>query len=277
MSREQYFPRLFMVEIVVVAIALIFLAPFYFVIANSVKPFGAIVANAASFPETLHVQNYVTAWEDVRFPVVLMNSVIVSTFSIGGMVMLGAMAAWRMVRRPHFASRALFILFVAAMVIPFQSVMIPMVKVAKELGIINTRPGVIIIYFGFGMPLTVFLLHGFVKGVPRELEESAYIDGCTTWQSFFHVVLPMMRVMIVTVIILQALWIWNDFLLPALVLFSRDLQTIPLGIFRFFGQHMDRWDLALATLTMGMFPVIVLFLFLQKYIIRGVAAGSVKG
>jgi len=277
MSREQYFPRLFFVELAVIVVALVFLAPFYFVLANSVKPFGAIVANAASFPETFHYQNYVAAWEDVRFPVVLMNSVIVSTFSIGGMVMLGAMAAWRMVRRPHIVSRALFILFVAAMVIPFQSVMIPMVKVAKVLGIINTRIGVIIIYFGFGMPLTVFLLHGFVKGVPRELEESAYMDGCTTWQSFFHVVLPMMRVMIVTVIILQALWIWNDFLLPALVLFSRELYTIPLGIFRFFGQHMDRWDLALATLSMGMLPVIILFLFLQQYIIRGVAAGSVKG
>ena len=277
MSREQYFPRLFFIELAVIVVALVFLAPFYFVLANSIKPFGAIVANAASFPDTFHYQNYVAAWEDVRFPVVLMNSVIVSTFSIGGMVMLGAMAAWRMVRRPHLVSRALFILFVAAMVIPFQSVMIPMVKVAKVLGIINTRIGVIIIYFGFGMPLTVFLLHGFVKGVPRELEESAYMDGCTTWQSFFHVVLPMMRVMIVTVIILQALWIWNDFLLPALVLFSRELYTIPLGIFRFFGQHMDRWDLALATLSMGMLPVIVLFLFLQKYIIRGVAAGSVKG
>jgi raffinose/stachyose/melibiose transport system permease protein len=277
MRQERYFPRLFLVEIAVIVVALIFLAPFYFVFANSVKPFGAIIQNAASFPETFHYQNYVRAWEEVRFPTVFMNSVIVSVFSIGGMVLLGSMAAWRMVRRPHLFSRVLFILFVAAMVIPFQSVMIPMVKVAKVLGIINTRPGVIIIYFGFGMPLTVFLLHGFVKGVPRELEESAYIDGCTTVQSFFHIVLPMMRVMIVTVIILQALWIWNDFLLPALVLFSRELHTIPLGIFRFFGQHMDRWDSALATLTMGMVPVIILFLFLQKYIIRGVAAGSVKG
>ena len=277
MSRERYLPTLLVVELLVVAVALVFLAPFYFVIANSVKPFGAIIQNAASFPETFHFQNYIRAWEEVRFPQVLMNSIIVSTFSIGGMVLLGAMAAWRMVRRPHLVSRVLFILFVAAMVIPFQSVMIPMVKVAKVLGIINTRPGVIMIYFGFGMPLTVFLLHGFVKGVPRELEESAYIDGCSTMQSFFHIVLPMMRVMIVTVIILQALWIWNDFLLPALVLFSRELHTIPLGIFRFFGQHMDRWDSALATLTMGMFPVILLFLFLQKYIIRGVAAGSVKG
>ncbi len=277
MSREQYFPRLFFVEIAVIIVALIFLSPFYLVVANSVKPFGAIIQNAAAFPETFHYENYIRAWQQVRFPTVLMNSVIVSTFSIAGMVMLGSMAAWRMVRRPHLASRVIFILFVAAMVIPFQSVMIPMVKVANVLGIINSRVGVIIIYFGFGMPLTVFLLHGFVKGVPKELEESAYIDGCTVWQSFFRIVLPMMRVMIVTVIILQALWIWNDFLLPALVLFSRHLHTIPLGIFRFFGQHMDRWDSALATLTMGMLPVIVLFLFLQKYIIRGVAAGSIKG
>ncbi|MFP4204690.1 MAG: carbohydrate ABC transporter permease [Spirochaetaceae bacterium] len=276
MSREQYFPRLFLIEIVVLAVALVFLAPFYFVVANSVKPFGAIIQNAASFPETFHIENYIRAWRQVRFPVILANSVIVSTFSIGGMVMLGSMAAWRLVRRPHHVSRLIFIFFVAAMVIPFQSVMIPMVKVAKVLSIINTRAGVIIIYFGFGMPLTVFLLHGFVKGVPKELEESAYLDGCTTMQSFAYVVLPMMRVMIVTVIILQALWIWNDFLLPALVLYSRNLHTIPLGIFRFFGQHMDRWDSALATLTMGMLPVIVLFLFLQKYIIRGVTAGSVK-
>ncbi len=277
MSQGRYSPKHFLIEIAVILVALLFLAPFYFVVANSVKPFGAIIQNAASFPETFQFQNYVRAWEQVQFPVVLMNSIIVSTFSIAGMVLFGSMAAWRMVRRPHLVSRVMFLLFVAAMVIPFQSVMIPMVKVARVLGIINSRPGVIMIYFGFGMPLTVFLLHGFVKGVPRELEESAYIDGCSTLQSFFFIVLPMMRVMIVTVIILQALWIWNDFLLPALVLFSRDLHTIPLGIFRFFGQHMDRWDSALATLTMGMLPVIVLFLFLQKYIIRGVAAGSVKG
>jgi raffinose/stachyose/melibiose transport system permease protein len=264
-------------EIAVIIVALVFLAPFYFVVANSVKPFGDIIRDAASWPTTFHFQNYVQAWQQVKFPLVLLNSVVVSTFSISGMVLLGSMAAWRMVRRAHLASRILFLLFVAAMVIPFQSVMIPMVKVARVLGITNTRPGVIIIYFGFGMPLTVFLLHGFVRALPRELEESAYIDGCTTTQSFFHIVLPMLRVMIVTVIILQTLWIWNDFLLPALILFSPRLHTIPLGIFRFFGQHMDRWDSALATLTMGMFPIIVFFLFLQKYVIRGVAAGSVKG
>ncbi|HKJ85864.1 MAG TPA: carbohydrate ABC transporter permease [Spirochaetia bacterium] len=277
MSDETYFPRLFVLEIIVIAVAIVFLAPFYFVLVNSVKPFGEILRNAAAWPETYSFENYVRAWTEVSFPRVLMNSIIVTVFSIGGMIVLGSMAAWRMVRRPHIVSRVLFVLFVAAMVIPFQSVMIPMVKVARVLGMTNTRVGVIIIYFGFGLPLTVFLLHGFVKNIPRELEESAYIDGCTTFQSFFHIVLPMLRVMVVTVIILQTLWIWNDFLLPALILFSSRLHTIPLGIFRFFGQHMDRWDSALATLAMGMTPIIVFFLFLQKYVIRGVTAGSVKG
>jgi len=273
----RYFPRLLVLEIVSIAAALVFLAPFYFVIVNSVKPFGEILRNAAAWPETFTFENYTRAWREVQFPVVLMNSVLVSVFSIAGMVILGSMAAWRMVRRPHWVSRAIFLLFVAAMVIPFQSVMIPMVKVAKVLGLINTRIGIIFIYFGFGMPLTVFLLHGFVKGVPKELEESAYIDGCTAMQSFLHIVLPLLRIMIVTVVILQTLWIWNDFLLPAIVLFSSRLHTIPLGIFRFFGQHMDRWDSALATLAMGMLPIVVMFLILQKSVIKGVTAGSVKG
>ncbi len=277
MSSERYSPRLFVLEVVVILMAIVFLSPFYFVLVNSVKPFGEILRNAAALPQDITLSNYANAWQQVRFPTVFFNSLIVTSFSIGGMVLLGAMAAWRMVRRPHSVSKFIFVLFVAAMVIPFQSVMIPMVKVAKVLGLINSLPGVVIIYFGFGMPLTVFLLHGFVKGVPKELEESAYIDGCTTMQSFFRIVFPLLRVMIVTVVILQTLWIWNDFLLPALILFSSRLHTIPLGIFRFFGQHMDRWDAALATLTMGMAPIIVFFLFLQRYVIKGVTAGSVKG
>jgi raffinose/stachyose/melibiose transport system permease protein len=276
MIHKKYFPRLFLIEILVFLVALVYFSPFYFVIVNSLKPFGEIIENAASFPSTLRFQNYVTAWNKVSFPRVFLNSLLVTSFSIAGMVLMGAMAAWRMVRRPHKISGIIFILFVAAMVVPFQSVMIPMVKVSKMLGLLNSIPGVVVIYFGFGMPLTVFLLHGFVKGIPKELEESAYIDGCSTFQSFFHIVFPLMRTMVVTVIILQTLWIWNDFLLPLLVLFGEGKRTIPLGIFSFFGQYLNQWDSALATLIMGMIPIIIFFLILQNYIIRGITAGSVK-
>jgi len=276
MRTRKYFPKLFLVEMAVLVVGIIFLSPFYFVVVNSLKPFGEIIQNAASIPSTLKFENFVRAWNEVSFPRVFLNSLLVTAFSIGGMVILGAMAAWRMVRRPHKVSGFIFVLFVAAMVIPFQSVMIPMVKVAKVFHLLNSIPGIVIIYFGFGMPLTVFLLHGFVKGIPKELEESAYIDGCSTFQSFFRIVLPLMRTMVVTVVILQTLWIWNDFLLPLLVLFDEGIKTIPLGIFSFFGQYLNQWDWALATLIMGMIPIIIFFLILQNYIIKGITAGSVK-
>ncbi len=276
MIRRKYFPRLFLIEAAVVVVGIIFLSPFYFVVVNSLKPFGEIIQNAASFPSELKFDNYLKAWSEVTFPRVFLNSLLITSFSIAGMVLMGSMAAWRMVRRPHRVSGFIFVLFVAAMVIPFQSVMIPMVKVAKVFHLLNSIPGVVVIYFGFGMPLTVFLLHGFVKGIPKELEESAYIDGCTTFQSFFLIVLPLMRTMVVTVIILQTLWIWNDFLLPLLVLFDEGIRTIPLGIFSFFGQYLNQWDWALATLIMGMIPIILFFLVLQNYIIKGITAGSVK-
>jgi raffinose/stachyose/melibiose transport system permease protein len=276
-TRRNYPVRYLGIEIAVLLTGLIFLSPFYFILTNAVKPFGSIVRNAASWPEAFYYQNFVEAWRVVDMPRALLNSFLITSLSITGMVIMGSMAAWRMVRRPHRLSRIYFVLFVAAMVIPFQSVMIPMVKVANVFNLINTLHGVVIIYFGFGMPLTVFLMHGFVKSVPRELEESAYIDGCSTIQSFFRIVLPLLQTMVVTVIILQTLWIWNDFLLPLLVLFSRRLHTVPLGIFRFFGQYMDQWGGALATLTMGMVPIVIFFLLLQRYIIRGVTAGSVKG
>lgn len=276
MSRSPYFPHRFAVEVIVILVAVLFLAPFYFVLVNSLKPLGAIIENAAALPATLNLENYARAWRVASFPRILLNSLIITSVSIAGMVLMGAMAAWRMVRRPHAVSRIIFILLVAAMVIPFQSVMIPMVKISSMLRLINSMHGVIFIYFSFGIPLTVFLFHGFVKSVPRELEESAYIDGCSTFQSFFRIVLPLLQTMVVTVIILQTLWIWNDFLLPLLILFDEKLQTIPLGIFRFFGRYQSQWDSALATLTMGMVPIVLFFLFLQKYIIRGVTAGSVK-
>jgi raffinose/stachyose/melibiose transport system permease protein len=276
-SQGNYSVQIFLLEFLIVLIALLFLSPFYFIIINSFKPFGQIVQNAASFPEFFRFENYAVAWRTVKFPLVFMNSVLVSTFSITGMVLLGAMAAWRMVRRPHMISGLVFVIFIAAMMIPFQSVMIPMVKVASMFGLLNSIPGIVIINIGFGLPLTVFLFHGFVKTIPLDLEEAAYLDGCTTLQTFFLIVLPLMKSMVATVIILQTLWLWNDFLLPLLILFKDSIKTIPLGIFSFFGQYLNQWDSALATLVMGMIPIILFFLLLQNAVIKGITAGSVKG
>ncbi len=263
--------------LVLLFVALLFLSPFYYIIVNSVKSYGEILKDAGSWPTHLVLENYSIAWKWVNFLQAFFNSLFITTVSLTLMVSVGAMAAWRMVRRSHRVSSIVFSLFVVAMVVPFQSVMIPMMKVTSELGLLNSRLGIIVIYQGFGMPFTVFLLHGFVKTVPRELEESAYLDGCRTMQTFGYIVLPLLKSILATVAILQTFWIWNDFLLPLLVLFDATKRTIPLAVFSFFGQYTDQWDYALATLNMGMIPIIVFFLLLQRFIIRGVAAGSLKG
>lgn len=182
-----------------------------------------------------------------------------------------------MVRRPTRYNRVLFSLFVVAMVIPFQSVMIPLVKVVSTLDLMNSISGLVICYLGFGAPMSIFLFHGFVKGVPVEVEEAATVDGCTPYGVFFRIVYPLMLPMMVTVIILNTLWIWNDYLLPSLVLQKAELRTIPIATYAFFGQYTKQWDLALPALVLGILPVIVFFLAMQKYIIQGIMAGSVKG
>ena len=259
-------------------LAVTWMSPMYLVFVNSLKDFGAILRNAAALPDPVVTDNYRVAWELADFATALANSLFVTILAVGGLVVIGAMAAWRMARRPHRWHKVLFSLFVVAMVVPFQTLMIPTVQLSTWLNIVNTRSGLVLLYLSFGMPLTVFFLHGFVQSsVPREIEEAARIDGATSWQTFRLVVLPLMRPMIATVSILHAFWIWNDFLLPLLVLFDPTRRTIPLAIFSFFGVHSDQWDLATAALVMGMVPIVVFFLIFQRFIIRGVAAGSLKG
>ena len=277
MNTDRYTVQTLIIEILMIIAALIFIAPFYFIIVNSFKTYGEILTNSFSLPLKPTFDNYVTAWTQTQFPRVLLNSIIITVFSLAGMVFMGTAAAWKLVRIPNRASRIIFVLFVTAMVIPFQSIMIPLMKVVSVLGLFDSRIGLIIMYFGFGMPFTVFLFHGFVKGVPLELEEASIIAGAGDLRIYWSVVTPLLQPMIVTVIILQTLWIWNDFLLPLLVLTDKPLHTIPLAIYSFFGTYSDDWDKALATLMMGMIPIVAFFLSLQRYIIKGIVAGSLKG
>jgi len=264
-------------EIVMVLLALVFLIPFYFLFVNSVKTFSDLLTNSASWPKSFEWHNYARAWEITNFPKAFTNSLIVTVISNAVLSMFSAMAAYRMVRHNSRFNRFLFAIFVAAMVIPFQSIMIPLVKVMSSLNLMNSIPGLIIAYLGFGVPLSVFLFHGFVKSIPLEIEEAARVDGTSIYGTFFRIVLPLMKPMFVTVIILNTLWIWNDYLLPSLVLQSADLRTIPIATFAFFGQFTKQWDLALPALVLGILPVIIFFLAMQKYIVEGITQGAVKG
>lgn len=264
-------------ELFIILVALLFLSPFYFVVVNSLKPFGEILKNAASIPKVFAWSNYVNAFEKINFLRVLFNSLVITSISVALLVLLGSMTSWWIVRHGSLLTTVLFFAFVAAMITPFQSIMIPLMRVLTKLSFINRRFGLIIVYMGYSTPFTVFLYHGFIKSVPVQLEEASIIDGCNTLKTFVYIVMPLIKSMTVTVLILQALLIWNDFLLPLLILSNKALHTIPLAVFSFFGQYTNRWDYALATLVLGMLPIVVFFLFLQRYVVAGVRAGSVKG
>ena len=165
--------------------------------------------------------------------------------------------------------------FVAAMLVPFQSVMIPLVALFGKAQMLN-QIGIIFMYLGFGGSMSIFLYHGAMKSIPRALDEAAIIDGASRWQVFWKVIFPMLKPTTVTVAVLNTMWIWNDYLLPSLVINSPTTQTIPLKMFFFFGQYTKQWHLALAGLVIAILPVIIFYFFMQKQIIKGVADGAVK-
>lgn len=273
---QRYTKRTFILEILTILLGLIFLIPFYFVIINSLKSFSEILLNTSAWPREFQWNNYVEAWRRLQYPKVFLNSLLITVFSNLGIVVINSMAAYRLVRSPNKISKIIFVLFISAMVIPFQSIMIPLVRVTSQLGLLNSIPGIIVMYLGFGAGFSIFLYHGFIKAIPREIEEAAIVDGCSSFCVFWRIVFPLLKPITVTIVILNSLWIWNDFLLPLLVLQDQNLRTIPLATFFFFGQYTKQWDLALAALILGIIPLLIFFFFLQRHIIKGITAGSIK-
>ncbi|MCX8131218.1 MAG: carbohydrate ABC transporter permease [Clostridia bacterium] len=263
--------------ILAITLALVFLIPFYFVLVNSFKTYKEISVSTASLPSALNLQNYYEVFRILNYPKVFMNSLIITVTSNVGLVIISSMAAYWMARHPNKFNSLLFGLFVSSSLIPFQSIMLPMVRVAKTVGWQNNYYGILFCYLGFGVAFTLFLYHGFIKSISVEIEESASIDGCTRFGVFWKIVFPLLKPITGTVVILNSLWIWNDFLLPYLILSAPKLRTVPLAVNSFFGQYTKQWDLAMAALVMSIIPIIILFLALQRYIIAGITQGSVKG
>jgi raffinose/stachyose/melibiose transport system permease protein len=280
-------------EIVAIAIFIIYMLPFVLVLGNASKPSLKIIMDPLAPPESFsqlisNIQAVFTS-PNVRYPSSFASSVIITTVSVGLLVLTSSMAAWVLVRTKTKLSNFVFMAFVAAIVIPFQVVMFPLVSwfhlIEVKLGLFETPfrllqnyPGIILAYIGFGTSLSVFLYHGFIKGVPLELEEAATIDGCTRPGTFFKIVFPILKPITMTVIILNSIWLWNDYLLPLLVLGSgNNVMTLPLAVASFIGSFVKKWDLILTATLMAMLPIIIVFLALQKHIIKGMVDGSVKG
>lgn len=263
------------VIIISLALGLLYLSPFYIILINAFKTKKELFQSTLALPTKWGFDNFTEAFERLNFLKALGNSLFVTVASVIVIIIFTSMAAWMLERTKSKASTIIFYLFISAMLIPFQAVMLPLVRVLGKLNLLNLG-GIIFMYLGFGTSLSVFLYHGFLKGIPKELDEAAMIDGCNKFQTFWKIIFPLLKPISITVAILNTVWIWNDFLLPSLVINKPATQTIPLRTFFFFGEYTKQWHLALAGLILAIIPVIIFYFLAQKHIIKSITAGSIK-
>lgn len=258
-------------------LAAVYLFPVYVLFINSFKTQKAIYIDVIHLPQQASFtwQNYPVAMEKIGYWRALFNSLLISVSSVLLLIVLCSMAAWALVRNKWGLSSVLFMLFAASILIPFQTVMLPLLKTLGQVGL-TSRLGLVIANLGFGASMTIILFHGFIKNVPLELEEAARIDGCSSLRTFWQIVFPLLKNITITAAIINVMWIWNDYLLPSLIINKPQTQTLPLRTFFFFGQFSKRWDLGTAGLILGMVPIILFYLLAQKHIIKGVAEGAIK-
>ena len=280
--------RAITLTVVAVLLAAYILFPFFLVVLNSFKTQAAIVQNpisaaGASFKQFTTNLSSVINNKNFVFWRAFGSSAIVTIISLVLLAVFGGMAAWVICRNKTRWSTAIYMVFISSMIIPFQGVMLPLIATFREvgkfvgLGMNGTIPGLIFAYCGFGGAMTVFILTGFIKGIPYELEEAAAIDGCSPEGTFFRIIFPLLKPTIVTVTILNGMWIWNDYLLPSILLGQNNPnKTLPVAVQAFVGSFVKSWDLILTAALLAMVPMIVIFLFAQKHIMDGMVQGAIK-
>lgn len=259
-------------------IALYTLAPLWFLLVNSFKGQAEIINNPLGLPETFTFTYLEKAFTEIHFLKALLITVSLTFASVGLIVLVSAIGAWMLVRNHTKWSQVIFMAFVAAMLIPFQAIMYPLIQFFDTIGMKNAA-GLVFMYGGFGLSMSVFLYHGFVKGVPLGIEEAGVIDGCNIFQLFFNIVLPLLSSITVTVIVLNSMWIWNDYLLPFLVIGNSATKTLVLELYFariLAGQFGNPWQLIFPAVFISIIPIIIVFLFLQKYIVQGITDGAIK-
>ena len=275
-------------ELITAAFALLCISPFYLLVVNTGKSSTEIITDPIGLPAEagLFFKNVSSVIHHSMFNFwnALRCSVVITVVSLFLLLLFSSMTAWVLARSRARWCRWLFVLFLSAMVIPFQAVMLPMLSTYRGLSdvsgisLLRSYPGIILAYLGFGSSLSVFIIHGFIKGIPYELEEAAMIDGSSPEGTFFRIIFPILRPVQVTVLILNGIWIWNDFLLPSLLLsMNGEIKTLPIAFASFIGTYVKQWDLILTAAFLAMIPVVILFIFLQRYMIKGMVAGAVKG
>ncbi|WP_029320885.1 carbohydrate ABC transporter permease [Butyrivibrio sp. AE3004] len=274
---------------IAIIIAAYVLFPFFLVVVNSFKQSADITSNpigfnGVSFAQFSQNMNDVINNKSFTFWQTFGYSALITILSLVLLAVLGSMAAWVICRNKTVWSNVIYFTFIASMIIPFQVVMLPLISTFRDVGkfvgipMLKSVPGIVFAYLGFGGAMTVFILVGFIKGIPFDLEEAASIDGCSPEQVFFKVIFPLLSPVITTVTILNGMWIWNDYLLPSMMLGQNGpVKTLPVAVQAFVGSYVKQWNLILAAALLAILPMVILFLIAQKQIMEGMIEGAVKG
>lgn len=264
-------------KVLIIILAILFFLPFIIVIINSVKTQGEVIENPFSLPVKLHFENFPYAWGSIKLGNAMMNTAVTTAFGSLLLVYLSASISFWCVRHSTMYSRIFEKALLCSVLIPFSSIMLPVVKLLSIADMTGTLYGGIIAYSGMGMAFSYFVMRGAMKSLPKELEEAAMIDGCSIYRTFFSIIFPLTVPTAVSVLILEAFWIWNDYNIAVILLNSRTTKTIQVAIHALFAQTYSQWDIALPALVVSMMPIIVLNILLQKKIFAGITAGAIKG
>ena len=256
-------------------LAFAYVTPVLLVFVNSVKLKPEILENPLSLPVSITWENFQEALTKMNFFRSLTNSIIITVLSVSLLIIFSSMLAYYLARTKSKSTKYIFLILVTSMIVPFQALMIPFMARFAPFVSWNNRAALIFFYIGFGVALSTFLYHGFISTIPTEIDEAASIDGASDMVAFWKIIFPMMRPITATVAIINALWIWNDFLLPRLVL-TEESQTLPLSTYLFYGQYSIEYGQAMAGLVLAVLPIVIFYLILQKQFISGISQGAVK-
>ncbi|GAA1554994.1 carbohydrate ABC transporter permease [Kribbella sancticallisti] len=271
--KTRYRPRTLVLELVMVAAAVAFLFPVYALVTLAFKDPSQIANAPLSPPDPPSVDSFGTAWQSASLGSALLNSTLITVSSVIVLIVLGSLAAYFLARQAGRLSYGLYILFLVGIILPFQLGMIPLYQLVNDLGLLGTYQGMILFYTGIQLPFTVFLYTGFIRSLPADYTNAALIDGASHLQAFVHVIFPLLRPITGTVLILNAVHIWNDFFTPLLYLGGSGRETVPVRVFAFVNEYTSDYGLVAAGLVLAALPILLVFLVLQRYVIRGFASG----
>jgi raffinose/stachyose/melibiose transport system permease protein len=258
---------------IVTLIAVVYIYPVFLMVMNSIKPFAEVVSSAISLPKTLALENYAFVISKMSYVKLFFNTVFITVLGIAGIVFFAALASYILQRRKGKFTRFAHLFIIVPMLIPFQTIMITLLKTMTTLGLAGNKLGLGIQYWGFGIPMAAFIYFNFMSTIPRELDESSYIDGAGTFKTFRSIIFPLLQSVTATVVVLDVMWIWNDFLLPLLMVNrSNETKTLVLAAYTFVGQFNTQWHYAMTAMVLTVLPSVIFFIAFQKNIIAGVVA-----